>query len=124
MFFSSQLPSMILLWIYPCCENVSKVSTRFEFLLWRFRCASDLVLLPVELDAEFDSESNGDIFRSYHWSKNGTLPRYAVFCRFCCKGFGVAFTILSELTLKVDELSSELNSALSARFTKYSYFLR
>jgi hypothetical protein len=44
-------------------ENVGKVSTIFEFFLSGFVSASETTLVQVELGAEFDSESNGDILR-------------------------------------------------------------
>jgi hypothetical protein len=52
--------------------NVGKVSTIFEFFLSGFVSVSELTLVQVELVAEFDSESNGDIFRLGCPSKTGT----------------------------------------------------
>ena len=69
--------------------NVSKVSTRFEFFPSGFASVSELTLIQVELGAEFDSESNGDIFRPGFRSKNGTSPRNTDFFRFFRKVFGV-----------------------------------
>jgi hypothetical protein len=43
--------------------HVGKVSTIFEFFLSGFVSVSELILVQVELGAEFDSESNGDILR-------------------------------------------------------------
>ena len=43
--------------------HVGKVSTRFEYFASGFASLSELALIQVELGAEFDSESNGDIFR-------------------------------------------------------------
>jgi hypothetical protein len=42
---------------------VSKVSTRFGIFLSGFASVSELTLVPVNSSAEFDTESNGDIFR-------------------------------------------------------------
>ena len=54
-----------------------------------FAFLSELALIQVELGAEFDSESNGGIFRLGYRSKNGTLPRNTGFLRFFRKVFGV-----------------------------------
>jgi hypothetical protein len=48
-----------------------------------------LTLFQVELSAEFDSESNGDIFRPGCPSKNGTSLRTTDFSTFVYKVFGV-----------------------------------
>jgi hypothetical protein len=68
---------------------VGKVSTRFEFFLSGYASASELTLVQVELGVEFDSESNGDIFRSGCPSKNGTSSRNTDFSTFVYKVFGV-----------------------------------
>jgi len=44
-------------------EDVGKVSTRFEYFVSGFASLFELAFIQVELGAEFDSESNGDIFR-------------------------------------------------------------
>jgi hypothetical protein len=72
---------------------------------------SELALIQVELGAEFDSESNGDIFRPGFRSKNGTLSRNTDFLDFFEKYLASGFAILFELSLKVVELNSAINSA-------------
>ena len=68
---------------------VGKVSTRFEYFASGFASLSELTLIHVELGVEFNSESNGDIFRPGSRSKNGTLLRNTDFFRFFRKVFGV-----------------------------------
>jgi hypothetical protein len=68
---------------------VGKVSTRFGYFMSGFPSASELTLVQVELGAEFDSESIGDIFRPGCPSKNGTSSRNTDFSRLFCKASGV-----------------------------------
>ena len=70
-------------------NHVGKVSTTFEYFASGFASLSVLTLIQVVLGAEFDSESNGNIFRLGFRSKNGTLPRNTNFFRFFRKVFGV-----------------------------------
>jgi hypothetical protein len=70
-----------------------------------------LTLVQVELGAEVDYESNGDIFRLGCPSKTGTSLRNTDFFRFFAKYSASGFAILSELSLKAVELDVELNSA-------------
>ena len=50
---------------------------------------AELTSIQVELDAEFDSEANGDIFELDLRSKNGTSFPNAGFFKFLGKVFGV-----------------------------------
>jgi hypothetical protein len=68
---------------------VGKVSTIFEFFLTGFVSVSELTLVQVELGVEFDSESNGDIFRLSCPSKTGTSAPNTDFCRYFCKVFDI-----------------------------------
>jgi hypothetical protein len=70
-------------------NDVGKVSTRFEYFASAFASLSELALIQVELDAEFDSESNGDDFEPGFRSKTGTSHRNTDFFRFLRKVFGV-----------------------------------
>ena len=82
-------------------NHVGKVSTRFEYFASRFASLSELSLIQIKLGAEFDSESNGDIFRPGFRSKDGTSPQNTDFFRFLRKVFGVRIRYFSWVEPKI-----------------------
>ena len=84
--------------------NVDKVSTRFEYFASGFTYIVELTLIQVKVDAEFDAESNDDIFGASLRSKVAFYHKILIFSDFCAKYLASGFAILAELSLKVVEV--------------------
>ena len=93
-----------------------------DYFASRFNYINELTLIQIQLDAEFDSESNDDIFGASLRSKVAFYHKILILSDFWAKYVVSRFAISAELSLKAVQLNSTENSASNAAIFNHGHW--